>query len=346
MKGQAIFQLLSVLQEETDENHRFTQQMLLDRMQKRFDTKLNRRTLKVYLDALDEAGFTLCSAKKNRTNPDGTVETVQTDWYLEPQFEPGELRMLTDLLSAMPSLPDAQRDTLISKLTTHASPTFQQSAANSSMIYLHTPAAKQLLYTVELLCEAISKNCTVQFQYGNYVLDALNRPQLQPRERSDGTVREYLVSPYEIVISHGKYYLICCKEPHRSISHYRIDRIMNIRLNEEFERLPLTETTEGGTGFEHPKMFAEQLYMYSGMPVTCKFRADNQIIGDVIDWFGDSASFEPDFDRRHVNVTVEAQPTALHHWALQYGDHVTVQEPKSLRDLIRDTVQQLSKEYS
>ena len=345
MKGQAIFQLLTILQEETDENNRFTQQMLLERMQERFGTKMNRRTLKVYLESLDEAGFTLCSTKKQRVNPDGTTETVQTDWYLEPQFEPGELRMLTDLLSAMPSLPDSQRDTLIKKLTAHASPTFRKSAAKSGIIYLHTPAAKQLLYTVEILCEAVTKNCTVQFQYGNYVLNQENQPILQPRKRSDGSAREYLVSPYEIVISHGKYYLVCCKEPHRSISHYRIDRIMNIRLNEEFERLPLADTTEGDTDFEHPKMLAEQLYMYSGSPVTCEFQADRAIIGDVIDWFGESAAFEPAKEPELVHVTVQTQPTALHHWALQYGDRVTVTAPESLRATIQSTVSRLSNAY-
>lgn len=345
MKGQAIFQLLSVLQEETDENHRLSQQNLLDRMQARFGVKLNRRTLKVYLDTLEEAGFTLSSSKTPRTNADGTVETVQSDWYLEPLFEPGELRMLTDLLSAMPALPESHRKTLIQKLTMHAAPTFREAASCSDVVYLHTPAAKQLLYTVEVLCEAITRNCTVQFQYGSYELNAENEPQLQPRLRTDGTVREYLVSPYEIVVSHGKYYLICCKEPHRTVSNYRIDRIMNIRLNERFECLPLSEISENGTASNHPKMLAEQLYMYSGTQVLCKFLADSQIIGDVLDWFGDAAAFERTDSENQVMVTVKTHPTALHHWALQYGDHVTVLEPETLRDMIRSTVSHLSSTY-
>ena len=50
MKGQTIFQLLTLLQQETDEQHRMSQQMIADRMHARFGVKVNRRTLKGYLD--------------------------------------------------------------------------------------------------------------------------------------------------------------------------------------------------------------------------------------------------------------------------------------------------------
>ena len=87
MKGQLIFQLLTLLQEETDEAHRLSQQAISERIQARYGVKINRRTLKTYLDELTAAGYPLCSTKKTRTLPDGTTETLQTDWYLEPQFE-------------------------------------------------------------------------------------------------------------------------------------------------------------------------------------------------------------------------------------------------------------------
>ena len=71
MKGQAIFQLLRILQEETDEQHRMSQQALVERMSTRFGAKMNRRTLKTYLDELLDAGFPLVSSKKTRAQADG-----------------------------------------------------------------------------------------------------------------------------------------------------------------------------------------------------------------------------------------------------------------------------------
>ena len=261
MKGQAIFQLLTILREETDSQHRLSQQALSDRMTARFGVRLNRRTLKTYLDELTAAGFPLNASKKLRVQPDGSEEIMQTDWYLDPQFEISELRILCDMLSGMSAVPDSQREALIKKLMQFAPPSFPQTDARYPITYLHTPPAQQMLFSVELLCEAMNRNCMVSFRYCGYALNAEGKPELQPRTKEDGSVREYLVSPYEIVVSHGRYYLICCKEPYRTRSNYRIDRMTEMKLHEDFARLPLEELE---TSDIYPQQLAEQLYMYSG----------------------------------------------------------------------------------
>ena len=342
MKGQVIFQLLKLLQEETDEEHRMSQQMIAERMQARYGIKMNRRTLKTYLDDLTAAGYPLCSSKKNRTLPDGTTEILQTDWYIEPQFEASELRLLTDLLTAMPAVPETQKEALLRKLMQHSSPMSRQAQSEQQMVYLHTPPAKQLLYSVEILCEAIRRNRVVSFQYCTYQLDENDIPVQVPRCRSTGDAREYLVSPYEIAVSHGRYYLICCKEPHRTVSHYRIDRITDIRIIEQFERLPAEELSDSHT---LPENLAEQLYMYSGEMITCEFLAEQRILGDILDWFGSGAEIRRAEQAFLLHVTVRVHPTAMQHWALQYGQYVTVLEPESLRCSLAEIVHALAKRY-
>ena len=169
----------------------------------RYGVKLNRRTLKAYLDDLIEAGFPLNTSKRQRILPDGSEETLQTDWYLEPRFEISELRLLCDLLNGMPAVPTAQRDSLTEKLIRFAPPSFPRTQMQQPITYLHTLPAQQMMFSVELLCEAMRRNCMVSFQYGSYALNADGTPELKPRVREDGGVREYLVSPYEIVVSHG-----------------------------------------------------------------------------------------------------------------------------------------------
>lgn len=342
MKGQLIFQLLTLLQEETDEAHRLSQQAISERIQARYGVKINRRTLKTYLDELAAAGYPLCSTKKTRSLPDGTTETLQTDWYLEPQFEASELRLMTDLLTAMPAVPDTQREALMQKLMQHSSPMSRQAQSEQQMVYLHTPPAKQLLYSVEILCEAIRRNCMVSFQYYTYQLDETGTPVRTPRLKSTGEAREYLVSPYEIAVSHGRYYLICCKEPHRTVSHYRIDRIADVRMIEQFERLPV-EALSGNHVL--PENLAEQLYMYSGETVCCEFLADMQILGDILDWFGNSAQIVRAEQPNLLHVTVQVHPTAMQHWALQYGQFVTVLTPDSLRESLAEIIHTLAARY-
>ena len=341
MKGQIIFQLLHLLQEETDEMHRMTQQAISERMFDRYGVRLNRRTLKTYLDELSEAGFPLISSKKPRIQPDGTVEIMQTDWYMEPRFEASELRLLTDLLAAMPAVPSAQREALLKKLMNHASPTCREAQSGRHVVYLHTPPAQQLLFSVDVLCEAIKRDKMVCFQYSGCHLKDDGTVSLEPRRRSSGAVREYLVSPYEIAVSQGRYYLICCKEPYRTVSHYRIDRISEISIMERFDRLPVTELTGRK---KLPENLAEQLYMYSGETVACKFLADERILSDVIDWFGEDVNLERSGDHA-IAVTVQVHPKAMEHWALQYGEWVEVLEPASLRGELAAAVQKLAMSY-
>lgn len=342
MKGKAIFQLLTILREETDDEHRLSQQALSERMFSRYGVRLNRRTLKSYLDDLIEAGYSLNATKKQRILPDGSEETMLTDWYLDPQFEVSELRLLCDMLSGMASIPEAQREALTKKLMQFAPPSFPKQTASYPITYLHTPPAQQMLFSVELLCEAMNRNCMVSFHYGTYVMNSSGEPELRPRTREDGTIREYLVSPYEIVVSHGRYYLICCKEPYRTCSNYRIDRMIEMTLHEDFTRLPLDELDSQS---ELPHLLAEQLYMYSGEAEEICFLADRRILGDVLDWFGTDLQIETAPASNLIQVTVHVHPTAMQHWALQYGKYVTVISPESLRAELAEVAADLAKRY-
>lgn len=342
MKGQAIFQLLTILREETDDQHRLSQQALSERMLARYGVRLNRRTLKAYLDDLTAAGYPLSASAKQRIQPDGTEETMLTDWYLEPQFEVSELRLLCDMLSGMAAIPESQRAALTEKLLRFASPSYPKQTVKYPVTYLHTPPAQQMLFSVELLCEAMNRNCMVSFNYCSYVLNEEGKPELQPRRKDDGTIREYLVSPYEIVVSHGRYYLICCKEPYRTRSNYRIDRMTEMALHEQFARFPADEL-DAATAL--PQQFAEQLYMYSGEAEDICFLADRRILGDVLDWFGSDLRIEPEAESDLLRITVRSNPTAMQHWALQYGKYVTVLSPDSLRTELAEIASDLAARY-
>lgn len=343
MKGQAIFQLLTILREETDDQHRMSQQALSDRMNARFGVKLNRRTLKSYLDELTEAGYPLNATQKQRLLPDGSEEIMLTDWFLEPHFEISELKLLCDMLTGMASVPAKQREALTGKLLHFASPSFPRTQYQTQITYLHTPPAQQMMFSVELICEAIQRNCMICFEYGSYILNDKGIPVLQPRRREDGIIRKYLVSPYDIVVSHGRYYLICCKEPYRTRSNYRIDRMLEMELCEDYTRIPIEELEPQET--EYPQQLAEQLYMYSGETETVRFLADKSILNDVLDWFGTEIKIEPYRKTRKLTITVQVNPTAMRHWALQYGEYVTVASPETLRNELAEIAAGLAARY-
>ena len=44
-------------------------------------------------------------------------------------------------------------------------------------------------------------------------------------------------------------------------------------------------------------------------------------------------------------VTLTCNERAMMYWALQYGQHIEIKEPRSLRDSVRRVVQQMAGKY-
>ncbi|MBQ5339454.1 MAG: WYL domain-containing protein, partial [Oscillospiraceae bacterium] len=139
----------------------------------------------------------------------------------------------------------------------------------------------------------------------------------------------------------GRYYLICCKELYRTLSNYRIDRMTEMRIHDDFTRISLEEL-DAQTSYPH--RLAEQLYMYSGEGEEVCFLADSRILSDVLDWFGSDIFIEP-AENNQLCITVHVHPTAMQHWALQYGKYVTVLSPESLRSELAEIAADLAARY-
>jgi predicted DNA-binding transcriptional regulator YafY len=88
------------------------------------------------------------------------------------------------------------------------------------------PENKQLFYSIEVLNEAINKGRKVEFMYNDFGIDM--KPH--PRIASDGKPRKYIINPYQMVATNGRYYLICNYEKYDGVSNYRIDRISEIEM--------------------------------------------------------------------------------------------------------------------
>ena len=109
--------------------------------------------------------------------------------------------------------------------------------------------------TIETLDKAISRGLQVSFTYNSYDIDK----KLHLRKNSEGEVRNYIINPYQIVATNGRYYLICNYDKYDSVSHYRLDRITNIKLLDTPAK-PQRKVKGIENGLDLPKHLAEHLW--------------------------------------------------------------------------------------
>ena len=154
------------------------------------------------------------------------------------------------------------------------------------------------------------------------------------KKRPDGSVRTYIINPYQMSAKEGKYYLICNYDKYDDISNYRIDRICDIELLDEPAKPFESLTWSDGAPLDLHTYMTEHIYMYSSTNTRVKFRITKPMISDVIDIFGKNVQFS-DETETHVIVSANVNEMAMEQFAKSYAPDVVVLEPTELVDKMK-----------
>jgi len=339
-KKLTIMMILEILMTETDSEHRLNQREILDLLMSRYGRHADRKTVKRNLDDLIAMGFPI-SWSKPKTWSKGTRTVVDSEtgeseerdvkscfWY-EHAFTMSELRLLVDSILFSKHIPHGQRRELIDKLVGLSSRYFRPHIGHIYTMPDNLPQNPQLFWTIQQLDEAIEAGRKVAFRYLTCDVDKVQRPRCY----EDGTVREYVVSPYQMVAKEGKYYLICNYDPYPDISNYRVDRISDIRILDE--KVKPFETLQGSDGMQLDlaKYICEHIYMYASDNIRCTFRVKRKMIADVLDLFGCDVDIREDTEDYAI-VTARVTELAMRQFAKNYAPDVLILEPRELADRV------------
>lgn len=196
--------ILDILRKYTDEEHKLSQRDIRDILRDEYDMTADRKSVRRNLGTLMEMGWPIEYSEAIRMTPNtktGESEetTVISDLYLEREFTDSELRLLIDSLLFSRYIPYNQCKELVGKLEGLSSRYFHVHVRHICTMSETLPRNPQLFYTIELLDEAISKSRKVAFAYLEYGMDK----RQHRKRRVDGSVREYVVSPYQMVAKEG-----------------------------------------------------------------------------------------------------------------------------------------------
>lgn len=335
-----IMNILDILRRYSDADHRLSQKDIIDILQTEYEMVADRKAIKRNLMNLIDFGYNLEFSESVRRNKDGEEEVIYTDWYLERDFSDAELRLLIDSLLFSKHIPYSQCKELIEKIEGLSNRYFKSKVRHVRNLPVEQPQNAELFYTIEILDEAIEKNRQVVFHYGDYGTDK----KLHLRESKDGKPREYLVNPYQMVATNGRYYLIANVERHDNISHYRLDHIRDIEITDTPAK-PQRKVQGLENGLDLPKHMAEHVYMFAGESQRVIMRTTPGMAGELIDWFGSGVTFS-DETETSVIAHVTANLQAMRFWALQYAPYVTVLAPQSLVDTVKKDLECAITSYS
>lgn len=332
------FAILDILRQYTDENHKLSQNDIIELLEKDYDMKVDRKSVKRNITSLLEMGYPIEFSETLRMYPnkDGEMEEsyILSDFYLERDFTDSELRLLIDSLLFSKHIPYSQCKELVDKLEGLSNRYFKSRVRFISTLPETAPKNRELFYTIEILDEAIAKGKQVAFTYNEYGTDK----KLHPRRD-----REYIVNPYQMAATNGRYYLIGNYDKYDNLANYRLDRITGIRLLDAPVK-PVREVEGMKNGLYLPKHMAEHLYMFSGESVPVTFRMKKDILNDVIDWFGTEVAF---FDETESEVTarVTVNKRAMRYWARQYCGTVKLLSPPDLVETVKSDLQWALEQY-
>ncbi len=354
-----ILYILDILQKYTDEEHTLSQKEIQDILKKEYEMPVDRKAVKRNLLNLIEYGSDIeyrevlrkeIFRKKDFASDEDTADFMEkessednllwTDFYLKQKFTDEELRLLIDSLLFSKHIPYSQAKDLITKLESLSNIYFKSRSQYIYPLPVDRTDNRQVFYNIGILDEAIRKKKKVSFEYVEYHTDK----KMHLKKRKDGSVREYIVTPYQMAAQEGKYYLICNYDKYDDISNYRVDRIRNIQVLEEKGKPFETLKWSGHQPMNLNEYMKEHVYMYSSENAFVKFRIVKAMISDMIDLFGKGVKFSEETDT-HVSVSVHVNERAAEQFAKNYAPDVMILQPKKLRDKLRDDLKKSWEAY-
>lgn len=358
-KKLVILYILDILQKYTDEEHRLSQKEIQDILKREYEMTVDRKAVKRNLLNLIEYESNIeyrevsrkdIFRKKGSVSYIGTSDFADkeiseddllwTDFYLKQKFTNEELRLLIDSLLFSKHIPYSQAKELIKKLESLSNIYFKSCSQYIYPLPVERTDNKQVFYNIAILDDAIRKKKKVLFEYAEYHTDK----KMHLKKREDGSVREYIITPYQMAVQEGKYYLICNYDKYDDISNYRVDRIRNIQILEEKGKPFETLKWSGHQPMNLNEYMKEHVYMYSSENAFVKFRIVKAMISDVIDLFGKGVNFSEETDT-HVSVSVHVNERAVEQFAKNYAPDVVILQPKRLRGKLRDDLKKAWEAY-
>lgn len=318
-----LMRLMQIMLEQTDDNHSLTMEQILAELQ-RYDITAERKSIYADMEALRLYGIDIIGEKRNRT----------CYYHVGArEFELAELKLLVDAVQSSKFITEKKSKKLIKKLegflSRYDAKKLQRQVFVSGRIKTMN---ESIYYNVDMIHEAIASNVKIKFKYYNWDVDK----KIVLRHGGD----DFCISPWGLLWDNENYYLIGYDSLAGIIKHYRVDKILKLRLDKE--------KREGREYFREYDMAGytkKHFGMFDGKEERVKIEFENRLAGVVIDRFGKDVTMRRS-DEEHFIVTVDvAVSEQFLGWIFALGSGARILGPESVVERMREQIRRESEMY-
>ena len=318
-----LYYLAKIMQERTDEEHFITMPEILEALAG-YGVTADRKSIYTDLKDLEHLGIEVEGEPVgNRYHYHGVGR----------QFELPELKLLVDAIQSSKFVTARKSNELIKKLETLASK--YEAAKLQRQVFVSgriKTMNESIYYNVDEIQNAISENRKIKFHYFQWNV------KKEMDLRHEGAY--YHISPWGLSWDDENYYLVGYDSEAGTIKHYRVDKMLHIRMTEEvregkdhFKKLDMAEYTKKSFG------------MFGGKEAKVKLLVKNALAGVIIDRFGKDVMMIPaDADHFTVNVDVRVSSQFLG-WIISLGEGVKILTPEEVVEQMKQEIERLVRQY-
>lgn len=318
-----LYYLAKIMLEKTDDDHYLTMPEILEALRS-YEVTADRKSIYTDLKDLEHLGIEVEGEPWGRSYRYHVVGR---------QFEMPELKLLVDAIQSSRFITAKKSNELIRKLESLVSE--YEARELQRQVYVSgriKTMNESIYYTVDAIYSAIASNRKILFQYFQW--NAKKEMEL----RHGGAV--YKISPWGLAWDNENYYLVGYDLEADMIKHYRVDKMLRIRMSDE-ER----EGRERFRGLDMAAYTKKSFGMFGGREEQVKLLVHNRLAGVIIDRFGKDIMMIPADEEHftvHVDVAVSGQFIS---WVFSLGDEVKILGPEPVVEQVHREIRRLTEQY-
>ena len=349
--------VLQYLLKYTDENNVATAFDIIGYLKEDCDIDAERRSIYRDIEEINTVALMLeeeCTigqaAEMLADDEDGELKLVVYDkkkkgfYVRQRKYDLNDIRLLAECVYSSKFISQGQADRLADVVcefvSEHQADKIRHNAFLTDRVKTNN---RQVLANIATINEAMSRKIDgephtpekITFKYLKYSVGDMSKQV----ERRKGA--KYIVSPFQLLINDGNYYLLAFDDYSKEMRTYRVDRMKDVD--------PMGEPREGEEDFKKIDLrtYTQRVFsMYGGEQKLVEIRFINPLLDAVVDRFGTKDVQYAKVDETHFSVTAKVEISdQFFGWLLGFGRKAKLLYPDDVLEKFRTYMDRIREMY-